>query len=229
VAAFPIRRKTKSVGLPNFNEKGDEMKYFWKILMDVYKFARGIIALLVLMFVSTFIWSMYYVSKNFDEGRHLPAVVVRTAPVSIAAPARVTAPVSLASTVAASSKPDPIQAKSPISLTVKHIGRGSNQFMPDSYVSLVVDLKNDGKKAIKATKGTIVINDAFGEELLRLGVENAKTIHPGQTVKEAGEWPIMFERKAQNGINGESADTSKLTFAFIPKVILFEDGSKFEQ
>jgi hypothetical protein len=101
--------------------------------------------------------------------------------------------------------------------------------MPDSYVSLVVDLKNDCKKAIKATKGTIVINDAFGEELLRLGVENAKTIHPGQTVKEAGEWPIMFERKAQNAINGESADTSKLTFAFIPKVILFEDGSKFEQ
>jgi hypothetical protein len=36
------------------------MKYFWKILMDVYKFARGIIALIVLTFIGTFIWSMYY-------------------------------------------------------------------------------------------------------------------------------------------------------------------------
>jgi hypothetical protein len=51
------------------------MKYFWKILMDVYKFARGIIALIVLMFITTFIWSMYYVSKTVDESRHAHAVV----------------------------------------------------------------------------------------------------------------------------------------------------------
>jgi hypothetical protein len=119
--------------------------------------------------------------------------------------------------------------KSPISIVVKHIGHGSNRFMAEEQVSLVVILKNNGKKAVKATKGTIVVYDAFGEQLLRLGIENAKTIRPGQTVKETGEWNIMSDYKAQNAINGDSADTSKLTFAFIPKVILFEDGSKFEQ
>lgn len=211
------------------------MKYFWNILIDVYKFARGIIALIVLMFICTFIWSMYYVSKTIDETRHARAVVAMTAPAPIAAPAPVTTAAAFpaaapeAPTLAVDSKPAPIQAKGPVSIVVKHIGSGSNQFMPNSYVSLVVMLKNDGEKTIKATKGAIVVYDAFGEELLRLGVENAKTIHPGQTVKEAGEWPIMFETKAQNAINGESADTSKLTFAFIPKVILFGDGSKFEQ
>ena len=48
--------------------------------MDVYKFAKGIIALIVLMFIGTFIWSMYYVSKTIDETRHAPAVVATTAP-----------------------------------------------------------------------------------------------------------------------------------------------------
>ena len=112
---------------------------------------------------------------------------------------------------------------------MKHIGCGSNQFMPGSYVSLAVMLKNDEKKAIKATQGTILIYDTFGDDLVHLNIENAKTILPGKAVKEAGEWPIMFETKAQNAISGAGADISKLTVAFIPKVILFEDGSKFEQ
>jgi hypothetical protein len=131
--------------------------------------------------------------------------------------------------VVVDSKPAPVHEKCPVSIVVKHIGRGSNQFMPDSYVSLVVMLKNDGKKAVKATKGTIVINDTFGDDLVHLNIENAKTILPGKAVKEAGEWPTMFQTKAQNAISGAGADISKLTFAFIPKVILFEDGSKFEQ
>jgi hypothetical protein len=207
------------------------MKYFWKILMDLYKFARGIIALIVLMFIGTFIWSMYYVSKTIDETRHAPAAVAMTAPAPIAAAPVAAVPTAApaAPTVAVDSKPASVQEKSPVSIVVKHIGRGSNQFMPDSYVSLVVMLKNDGKKAIKATKGTIVIYDTFGDDLVHLNIENAKTILPSKAVKEAGEWPIMFETKAQNAISGAGADISKLTFAFIPKVILFEDGSKFEQ
>lgn len=211
------------------------MKYFWKILMDVYKFARGIITLIVLMFIGTFIWSMYYVSKTIDETRHAPAVVATTAPAPIAAPAPVAAAAAVpaaapaAPPMAVLSKPTPVQEKSPVSIVVKHIGRGSNQFTPDSYVSLVVMLKNDEKKAIKATKGTIVIYDTFGDDLVHLNIENAETILPGKAVKEAGEWPIMFETKAQNAISGAGADISKLTVAFIPKVILFEDGSKFEQ
>ena len=85
------------------------------------------------------------------------------------------------------SKPALVQQKSPVSIVVKHIGRGSNQFMPDPYVSLVVMLKNDEKKAIKATKGTIVIYDTFGDDLVHLNIENAKTILPGKAVKQAGE------------------------------------------
>ena len=213
---------------------GNEMRRFRDVLMDVFNFAKVMIALVVLISIGIVILAIYQVGNAMEDTYHTPAVVVQTAPAPIGAPAPVAAPaaVPLAAptpTVAVDSKPAPVQEKSPVSIVVKHIGRGSNQFMPDSYVSLVVMLKNDGKKAIKATKGAVVVYDVFGEQLLRLGIENAKTIRPGETVKETGEWSIMSEPKAQNAINGESADTSKLTFAFIPKVILFEDGSKFEQ
>jgi hypothetical protein len=50
----------------------------------------------------------------------------------------------------------------------------------------------------------------------RLGVENAKTIKPGQAVKESGEWSIMFNSKARNAINWSGADKSKRTFSFVP-------------
>jgi hypothetical protein len=202
--------------------------------MDVFNFAKGMIALVVLISIGIVIWSMYQVGKLMEETRHAPAVVALTTQAPIATPAPVAAPAAVpaatsAPTVAADSKPAPVQEKSPVSIVVAHIGQGSNRFMAEKQVSLVVMLKNDGKKAIKATKGTIVVYDAFGGQLLRLGIENAKTIRPGQTVKETGEWDILGDYKAQNAINGESADTSKLTFAFIPKVILFKDGSKFEQ
>jgi hypothetical protein len=39
----------------------------------------------------------------------------------------------------------------------------------------------------------------------------------------------MFNSRAQNAISGTGADTSKLTFSFVPKLILFEDGTLFEQ
>jgi hypothetical protein len=158
-----------------------------------------------------------------------------TASISIAAPANVAAAAAVpaaapaAPTVAVDSKPAAVEEKSPVSIAVKHIGRGSNQFMPDSYVSLFVMLKNDGKKAIKATKGTIVIYDTFGDDLVHLNIENAKTILPGKAVIEAGEWQIIGKHEALNAINGDSAGTSKLAFAFIPKVILFQEGSKFDQ
>jgi hypothetical protein len=128
------------------------------------------------MFIGTFIWSMYYVSKTVDETRHAHAVVgyyglySDAAPANVAAAAAVPAAAPAAPTVAVDSKPAAVEEKSPVSIAVKHIGRGSNQFMPDSYVSLFVMLKNDGKKAIKATKGTIVIYDTFGDDLVHLNI-----------------------------------------------------------
>jgi len=205
------------------------MKYFWKILMDVYKFARGIIALIVLMFIGIVIWSMYQVGKVMEETRHAPAGLAETASARIVPPARVAAPtvpvVASAPTMAAGSKPAPIQTKSPVSIAVKHIGRGSTNY----DVSLVVMLKNYGEKAIKATKGAVIVYNVFGDELTHLNIENAKTILPSKAVQEAGEWQIMGKHEPLNAINGNGADTSKLTFAFSPKVILFADGSKFER
>jgi hypothetical protein len=151
-------------------------------------------------------------NKTIDERRHAPTMVATAPRAPIAAPTPVAAGAAFpafapdAPTVADDSKPAPSQAKSPVSIVVKHIGRGSTEY----DVSLVVMLKNDGKKAIKATKGTIVIYDTFGDDLVHLNIENAKTILPGKA-------------------NGDSAGTSKLTFAFIPKVILFQEGSKFDQ
>jgi hypothetical protein len=170
-------------------------------------------------------------NKTIDETRHAPTMVATAPRAPIAAPTPVAAGAAFpafapdAPTVADDSKPAPSQAKSPVSIVVKHIGRGSTEY----DVSLVVMLKNDGKKAIKATKGTIAIHNAFGDELTLLVIENAKTILPGKAVKEAGEWQIIGNHEALNAINGDGADTRKLTFAFVPKVILFEDGTKFEQ
>jgi hypothetical protein len=87
-----------------------------------------------------------------------------------------------ATAAAVDSKRTPIQAKSPVSIVVKHIGRGSSEY----DVSLVVMLKNDGEKAIKAIKGAVIVYNAFGDELTHLVIENAKTILPGKAVKEAG-------------------------------------------
>ncbi len=39
----------------------------------------------------------------------------------------------------------------------------------------------------------------------------------------------MFEDKARNAITTSDADASKLSFALVPKLILFEDGTRFEQ
>ena len=178
---------------------------------------------------------MYYVSKTVDETRHAHAVVGYYGLYSDCRPCercrccRCSCGCASTPTVVVDSKPAPVEEKSPVSIAVKHIGRGSNQFMPDSYVSLFVMLKNDGKKAIKATKGTIVIYDTFGDDLVHLNIENAKTILPGKAVIEAGEWQIIGKHEALNAINGDSAGTSKLTFAFIPKMILFQEGSKFDQ
>lgn len=116
----------------------------------------------------------------------------------------------------------------PLSLTVARIGRGSNQFARNGYVALSANIRNDTQKTIRAIKASIVIFDVFGDELVRLGFDNSKTLRPGQSLKEAGEWSILLDHKAQNAITSDGADTSKLTYALIPRIILFEDGSKFE-
>ena len=114
-------------------------------------------------------------------------------------------------------------------MIVNRIGRGSNMFEPERYVALYMTIRNDTKKTIKAAKIAIIIRDVFGDQLLRLGSDIAKTIRPGQFIRDSGEWPIIYESKAQIAITSTDADTSKLTYAIIPKLILFEDGSRFEQ
>jgi hypothetical protein len=119
------------------------MRRFRDVLMDVFNFAKVMIALVVLISIGIVILAIYQVGNAMEDTYHTPAVVVQTAPAPIGAPAPVAAPaaVPLAAptpTVAVDSKPAPVQEKSPVSIVVKHIGRGSNQFMPDSYVSLVV-------------------------------------------------------------------------------------------
>lgn len=127
-------------------------------------------------------------------------------------------------------KPGPVGPADipPLSMTVTRIGRGSNQFARNGYVALSASIRNDTQKTIRAIKASIVIFDVFGDELVRLGFDNSKTLRPGQSIRESGEWPILLDHKAQNAITADGADTTKLTYALIPKIILFEDGSKFE-
>jgi hypothetical protein len=55
--------------------------------MDVFNFAKGMIALVVLISIGIVIWSMYQVGKLMEETRHAPAVVALTTQAPIATPA----------------------------------------------------------------------------------------------------------------------------------------------
>lgn len=111
---------------------------------------------------------------------------------------------------------------------VTHIRAVDDEILPGSRVAVSIQLKNTGTKTIMATKGALIVYDAFGSQTMRLSVSNAKTIRPGRFVTESGEWNIMFDAKAQNAISGSSADISKLSFAFEASEILFEDGSRLQ-
>ena len=78
-------------------------------------------------------------------------------------------------------------------------------------------LKNDGEKAIKATKGAVIVYNVFGDELTHLYIEKAKTILPGKAVKEAGKWQIMGKHEALNAINGNGADNQQVDLCLQPQ------------
>lgn len=267
---FSGRARNPKRGLDDLESTRTErmMERFWDLLNSLFKFARGVISLFILLFVGIVLWSLYTASHAVQEHRDKPANMPPTPPLAMSAgpassrpaPPKAAAPLVAASdsvpanptkgpsvpsaqsgtsaTPSAGIQTAPRDPKNPeskpkeerpISLSVTRIGRGSNQFVGSNYISLTAILKNEGTKTIKATKGAIVVFDVFGDQLARFHVENAKTIKPGQTVKESGEWNVMFNPKAQNAVNGEGADKSKLTFYFAPQLILFEDGTRLEE
>ena len=227
--------------------KGIKMDAIWNALKGLFKFARGIVALFVFLIIAIVIWSLYQTGKVVDSVAEAKSKTVNAAP-TVPAPKKTLG--DLANEIkAAPTVTDPehrlpdladetekrkkselaAEIKSPVSLIVNSIGRSKNEIRANYYLAASFSFKNESDKVIKAFKGQVIIYDVFGERLATLNVENPKDLLIGGSVKESGEWGLFGETKAQNAILSESADTSKLTFKFIPEVVLFKDGSKFEK
>ena len=196
--------------------------------------ALGVLALFELFLSNLHAVSRSVFEKTSANSRAHAGVYAEAQPATVS-PAVTPSPASAGQGRPAASstalQPGPVSPTAdipPLSMTVTRIGRGSNQFARNGYVALSASIRNDTQKTIRAIKALIVIFDVFGDELVRLGFDNSKTLRPGQSIRETGEWPILLDQKAQNAITADGADTSKLTYALIPKIILFEDGSKLE-
>lgn len=111
------------------------------------------------------------------------------------------------------------------SKSIKEELGSSGRMVLDEALEVTFAYKNNSGKAIKGVKGTITINDMFGDKLSAFAISNDKPIEAGGASTWTGSRSLRF------GLNG-TADRKfaalgedAYTVIWEPAMIIFSDGS----
>jgi hypothetical protein len=94
----------------------------------------------------------------------------------------------------------------------------------DEYIELVFIISNNGDKDIKGIKGVTEYRDMFGDIITSVIVSYDEGIKAGETKEYITG--IDFNRFDEKDIRLVTAKTEDIKFSFIPKTIIFQDGTE---
>lgn len=96
----------------------------------------------------------------------------------------------------------------------------------DRKIEVVIAYQNNTDKAVAGVKGTLEVQDIFGDELSGFAVSNETTIEPGATVTWTGGRSVKFSMNSNKDEKLAGLADDKYKVIWNPKMIIFGDGTK---
>jgi hypothetical protein len=96
----------------------------------------------------------------------------------------------------------------------------------DRKIEIVIAYRNNTDKIVAGVKGTLDVNDLFGDELSGFAVSNETTIAPGATITWTGGRSIKFSMNSNKDEKLAGLADDKYKVVWNPKMIIFADGTK---
>ena len=110
-------------------------------------------------------------------------------------------------------------------LTVTPIRKGfyapENGFQ--SWNTFLMDAKNSGDKAIRGFKGSLIVNDMFGDKIASLEIKEDTVIQAGQDLLYPTAY--YYNQFMDSDQKLKNTDIDKMKFVWNPEMIVFTDGS----
>jgi hypothetical protein len=96
----------------------------------------------------------------------------------------------------------------------------------DRKIEIVIAYRNNTDKTVAGVKGTLDVNDLFGDELSGFAVSNDTTIAPGATIIWTGGRSVKFSMNSNKDEKLAGLADDKYKVIWNPKMIIFGDGTK---
>lgn len=100
------------------------------------------------------------------------------------------------------------------------------RYMGEEYVVIEQVITNNTSQTISGIKGTLKSYDMFGEQLKDFEVNETKDLAPGQSRDIGGEYFSGMDNTLQKMAD---TDINKMKFEFVPSLIIYADGTKWEE
>lgn len=96
----------------------------------------------------------------------------------------------------------------------------------DRKIEIVIAYRNNTDKTVAGVKGTLDVNDLFGDELSGFAVSNDATIAPGAMITWTGGRSVKFSMNSNKDEKLAGLADDKYKVIWNPKMIIFGDGTK---
>jgi hypothetical protein len=96
----------------------------------------------------------------------------------------------------------------------------------DRKIEIVIAYRNNTGKTVAGVKGTLDVNDLFGDDLSGFAVSNDTTIAPGATITWTGGRSVKFSMNSNKDEKLAGLADDKYKVIWNPKMIIFGDGTK---
>ena len=96
----------------------------------------------------------------------------------------------------------------------------------DRKIEIVIAYRNNTDKTVAGVKGTLDVNDLFGDELSGFAVSNDTTMAPGATITWTGGRSVKFSMNSNKDEKLAGLADDKYKVIWNPKMIIFGDGTK---
>lgn len=101
----------------------------------------------------------------------------------------------------------------------------SSNWIFNNYVNNVFDITNNSDKAIKGIEGTLIVNDLFDKEIVKMGCDfTGQIIQPGATCRKT-DLVYKCNEYSSNDMKYYNTDFSDLKFSYEISKIVYEDGT----
>lgn len=106
------------------------------------------------------------------------------------------------------------------------VNRGYSGMVLDENIEVIFGYKNNTTKDVSGVKGSILVQDLFGDEISTFQVSNDATIKPGESSTWTGSRSVKFTFGHNNDRKLVELSDDKYKIVWAPQVIVFKDASK---